>query len=358
MKYYYEKSGILDSEVNITYDELFRKTDAELDEWIEEVRQYVIKEWDKKGIPPLVGQSIEDIIKSFKKLREYDIHGFVGKDDDGKRNVIKNFNKFANGVNQFFPTMLKTRIGDMGDGLNSIYDRIKEDVNKELFYKAIRRGVRRDSMYTFSKSLSLDRKENKKGRLPYWNGESAVEWLKYYQENKLKFKNHRLWIAKSHQEKYLKSYVTITADEIKQAHQAGFITDDMVTNLWCPTLKKKLSVDELTDTVRTKGGNVKTNVFMIRYYHLKTKLFPKAFQIFRLSLNSQPAVNFPPLTARFLYEKLTDHIEQDGVVEYLVLWHQRKEYITLVLILIQITLYLSLVSHDTNMWQISLINTD
>ena len=50
---------------------------------------------------------------------------------------------------------------------------------------------------------------------------------------------------------------------------------------------------------------------MIRYYDLKTRLFPKAFQIFRLSLNSQPAVNFPPLTARLLYEKFTDHIEQD-----------------------------------------------
>ena len=86
--YYYEKSSILDSKINITYDELFRKGDDELDEWIEEVRQYVIKEWDEKGIPPLVGQSIKDIIKSFKKLREYDIYGFVEKDDDGKRNVI------------------------------------------------------------------------------------------------------------------------------------------------------------------------------------------------------------------------------------------------------------------------------
>ena len=124
MKYYYEKSSILDSEINITYDKLFHKNDDELDEWIEEVRQYVMKEWDEKGIPPLVGQSIEDIIKSFKKLREYNIRGFIEKADDGKRNVIKNFNKFANGINQFFPTMLKTRIGDMGNGLNSIYDRI------------------------------------------------------------------------------------------------------------------------------------------------------------------------------------------------------------------------------------------
>ena len=269
MKHYYDKSGIIDSKINITYHELFLKTDEELDEWIEEARQFIIEDWDERGTPPMVGQNIEDIIKSFKKLREYDIHGFIEKADDGKRNVIKNFNKFANGVNQFFPTMLKTRIGDVGDvGLNSIYDRIKEDVNKDLFFRAMRRGVRRDSMYSFSKSISKDRKENKKGGLPYWNGESAVEWLQYYQENKLKFKNHRIWISKSHQEKYLKSYVTISADEIKQAYEEGLITDEMVTNLWCPTLKTKLSVDSVTDNVMTKGGNNKTNVFMIRYYHI------------------------------------------------------------------------------------------
>ena len=111
----------------------------------------------------MVGQSIEDIKKGFRKLREYNIRGFIEKDDDGNENIIKNFNKFANGVNQFFPTMLKTRIGDMGDvGLNSIYDRIKEDVNKDLFYKAMRRGLRRDSMYTFSKSISQTEKKTTK----------------------------------------------------------------------------------------------------------------------------------------------------------------------------------------------------
>ena len=302
----------MDSKINVTYDEVFRKTDDELDEWIEEVRQYIVNDWDVNGTPPMVGQNIEDIKKGFKKLREYNIRGFIEKADDGQRNVIKNFNKFANGVNQFFPTMLKTRIGDVGDvGLNSIYDRFKEDTNKDLFYRAMRRGVRRDSMYSFSKSISQDRKENKRGGLPYWNGESALEWLEYYHNNKLKFRNHRIWISKSHQEKYLKSYVTINADEIKYAYDKGLITDEMVTNLWCPTLKKKMSVDELTDTVSTKSGNTKTNVYMIRYYHIETRLFPMAFQIFRLSLNSQPAVNFPPLTARLLYEKFTDHIKQD-----------------------------------------------
>ena len=263
MEYYYEKSGILDSKVNITYHELFCKSDAELAKWIGEVRQFIVEDWDERGTPPMIGQNIDAIIKSFKKLREYDIHGFIEKADDGQRNVIKNFNKFANGVNQFFPTMLKTRIGgDMSHDLNSIYDRIKEDVNKPLFYKAMHRGLRRDSLYTFSKSISLDRKENDKGGLPYWNDESALDWLKYYHDNKLKFKNHRLWIAKSHQEKYLKQYVTLTADEIKLAYDKGLITDEMVTNLWCPTLKSKLSVDDLDDHVSTKGGKLKRNVFM------------------------------------------------------------------------------------------------
>ena len=310
-KYYYEKSGVIDSKINITYHELFQKTDEELDEWIEEVRQHLIEDWDERGIPPMVGQNIEDIIKSFKKLREYDIHGFIEKADDGQRNVIKNFNKFANGVNQFFPTMLKTRIGDMGEGLNSIYDRIKEDVNKPLFFNAMRRGLRRDSMYTFSKSISKSRDENKKGGLPYWNGETALDWLEYYHDNKLKFKNHRIWIYKSHQEKYLKQYVNLTSDEIKYAYDKGLITDEMLGNVWCSTLKRKVTVDELTDSVSTKSGKTKANVYMIRYYNIEKRLFPSAFQIFRLSLNSQPAVNFPPLTARLLYEKYTDHIEQD-----------------------------------------------
>ena len=61
-KYYYEKSGILDSAVNITYHELFLKDDKELDEWITEVRDYIIEDWDERGTPPMVGQSIEQII--------------------------------------------------------------------------------------------------------------------------------------------------------------------------------------------------------------------------------------------------------------------------------------------------------
>ena len=49
---------------------------------------------------------------------------------------------------------------------------------------------------------------------------------------------------------------------------------------------------------------------MVRDFQLGQKLFPAGIQAFRLGLG-QPAVNFPPLTARYLYEHYTNHIKQD-----------------------------------------------
>ena len=152
--------------------------------------------------------------------------------------------------------------GDVGDvGKNSIYDRIKEDENKDLFTNAMRRGVRRDSMYSFSKSISQNRKENEQGKLPYWDGETALEWLRYYNDNSLKFSKHKIWISKSHQTKYFDTYVTITADEIRQAHAEGLITDDMLTNVWCPTLKQKMKLYMEVDSNQTQ--NLKSITLMM-----------------------------------------------------------------------------------------------
>ena len=52
----------------------------------------------------------------------------------------------------------------------------------------MKRGLRRDSMYTFSKSVSQDRKENEKGGVTLLERKSALDWLEYYHDNKLKFK--------------------------------------------------------------------------------------------------------------------------------------------------------------------------
>ena len=69
------------------------------------------------------------------------------RDDEGNNNVIKNYNKHASGVNQFFPTMLKTRVQN-----GSIYDWFTDEY-KDKFQKVIKRILKRDSMYNWSKCV-------------------------------------------------------------------------------------------------------------------------------------------------------------------------------------------------------------
>ena len=204
-KYYYERSNLLESEININFEELLWMNEEQTEEWIESLRSFILSEWDDNGIPPTIGQNTKDIKKNFMKLREYDVHHkFLVRDDSGNENVIKNYNKHASGINQFFPTMLKTRVNN-----GSIYDWFTDEY-KDKFQKVILRILKRDSMYNWSKCV-LD------------------------------------------------------------------------------------------------GDTYK---FLVRDFQLGQKLFPAGIQAFRLGLG-QPAVNFPPLTARYLYEHYTNHIEQD-----------------------------------------------
>ena len=117
MKYFYERSNLLESEVNINFEELLWMNDTDTSEWIDKMRIFIIDQWDNLGIPPTIGQTEKDIKKNFRKLRDYSVQKFLTSDDSGNQNLIKNYNKFASGVNQFFPTMLKTRVGN-----SSIYD--------------------------------------------------------------------------------------------------------------------------------------------------------------------------------------------------------------------------------------------
>ena len=250
-KYYYERSNLLESDVNITFDELLYMNEKETSEWIESLRSFIITEWDEKGIPPTIGANTKDIIKNFKKLREYDVHHkFLVSDDDGNMNVIKNYNKHASSVNQFFPTMLKTRVQN-----GSIYDWFTNDY-KDKFEKVILRILKRDSMYNWSKCV-LDGEDIPENFFIVQHKHNAVESI----------------------------YKTLSADEVEK------LDDKHKTNL-----PKELDGD--------------TYKFLIRDFQLGQKIFPAGIQAFRLGLG-QPAVNFPPLTARYLYEHYTNHIQQD-----------------------------------------------
>ena len=216
--------------------------------WIDELRTFVLTEWDDKGIPPTIGLDTKDIIKNFRKLREYPLHQgkkqFLINDD-----IIKNYNKQASSVNQFFPTMLKTRVNN-----GSIYDWFTDDY-REKFTKVMLRVIKRDGMYNYSKCIPKD-------------SELPENWF----------------VVQQKRTDDLGNYYSMKADEVKG-------------------LESKYTTN-ITDYDDYKF------VYLVRKFELGQKIFPSAIQGFRLGLG-QPAVNFPPLTARYLYEKYTDHIEQD-----------------------------------------------
>ena len=249
-KYYYERSNLLESDINIYFEELLYMNDKETSEWIKNLRSFIISEWDDKGIPPTIGQNTDKILTNFGKLRDYPVEDFLVSDDDGNEDVIRNYNKQATSINQFFPTMLKTRVGKA-----SIYDWFTDEF-QDRFEKVIRRILKRDSMYNWSKCILKD------DEIP-----------------------EHFFIVQHKKATNTGRYKTLSAEEVYK------LDDKHKTNL-----PKELD------------GEV--NDFFVRTFELKQRIFPAGIQAFRLGLG-QPAVNFPPLTARYLYERYTDHINID-----------------------------------------------
>ena len=249
-KYYYERSNLLESDVNIYFEELLYMNDKQTSEWIKNLRSFIISEWDDKGIPPTIGQNTDKILTNFGKLRDYPVEDFLVSDDDGNEDVIRNYNKQATSINQFFPTMLKTRVGKA-----SIYDWFTDEF-QDRFEKVIRRILKRDSMYNWSKCI--------------WKDDEIPEHFFIVQHKKATNTGR---------------YKTLSAEEVYK------LDDKHKTNL-----PKELD------------GEV--NDFFVRTFELEQRIFPAGIQAFRLGLG-QPAVNFPPLTARYLYERYTDHINID-----------------------------------------------
>jgi hypothetical protein len=287
-------------------------TDDEFTNWAKLLRKEVTKQWDEDGVPPVIGKDKDGIIESFKKLKGNDCD-FLIKDlsgDDTSLGIIQNFNKDASAVNQFFPTMLKTKIsiGKTADGGLSIYDHFSDPNLEEQFVKIMRRAVKKDSMYSWSRSIVTKKDENE-----FWDGESGIEFIQKVYEGKIfvgKWENTDIVIAKV-KEDTIDNYGTIneqyigfgnlylTAEQLQQCVDNGWLTKTQLSN-----------VKKIEDHAVLADGKTKKFYYLIRWYDKTIGIFPKILQVFRLSCG-QPAVNFPALTAKWIYENYTSHIQQD-----------------------------------------------
>lgn len=306
-KYFTEKSLIREWPTNITYGELMTFDSDQLYSWLEDLRTRVITDWDQNGQPPMVGRNEGEIIRSFSRLRQFDAsslyHELSTSNDPDVIGVVSNFTKNAIACSQFFPTILKTKIssGVSSNNALSIYDHFT-DTLKDKFHHIMKRTLYNDAMYSYSKSILSTQIKN-----PYFReGETLRDFFSAYKNGDGRFDGRGLRVSKisckfeEYNREYIK-YLTIKADEIREFLKDGLIEPMMLTYLG--------NVEELVDQyyIKNDSSEPRINVYLIKEYDKNKRIFPSALSTFRLSLG-QTAVNFPPMTAKFLYEHFTKHI--------------------------------------------------
>ena len=309
--HYYQRNKFVDFKSNILFHELLDTSESEFEDWAKTLRKEVTEQWDEFGNPPVIGKNHDKIISSFGKLKSNGCDFLIKDEEDPESlGIIKNFNKDASVVNQFFPTMLKTKIssGKTAEGGLSIYDYFGDPTMEEQFIKIMRRAVRRDSMYVWSRSLV-----NKKDENPFWNGQSGYEFIKDVKDGKVftgKWKNYDIYLTKS-KDSTFDNYGTfnddyvgftniyLSADEVNELVDNDYLNSRQVSN-----------IKKIEESSTSKVGKVTKYSYMVRWYDKTEGLFPNMLRVIRLSCG-QAAVNFPALTAKLLYEKYTSHIKQE-----------------------------------------------
>lgn len=305
-KWFYEKNDeLLNSSVNKAFEEILWMTEAQFCAWVAEMRAEVVRIWDTTGTPPRVGFTEQEIVGQFREMRSYPVHhpvdGFESIDEEtGVKECIRNNSIIGNAANQWFPTMMATKINysdDTSAGL-SIYDHFKDDnlLPKMITYG--RRHFKRDSFYHYSNPVKyFNEGDNLQEYLKKYFLEpkdTAVEWIKAYEAKRSLYESQfDYWLeAKEESSEY-----------------TGY--DDDLRKLKCLRLTRD-DMDELNhiipDKCKTNVDYKNRDIFQIRVFKRGQKLFPLGLKAFRISV-CQYAVNFPPLTAKYLYEKFTEEIK-------------------------------------------------
>jgi hypothetical protein len=182
-QWYYERNTeLLESSVNKTFEEILWMSKDEFRQWVIDLRKTVVDLWDNKNLPPRVGFDKQGIIDQFNQMESFSVRDFECVDElTGEKDVIRNTSVIGNAVNQWFPTMMKTRINyTKKDDGKSIYDYFAKEELLETFITYASRHFKRDSFYHYSHVAKADDKTYY-GQLPV--ASDGVSWIKELKKN-------------------------------------------------------------------------------------------------------------------------------------------------------------------------------
>ena len=101
---------LLDSKVNITFDETHHMNKRQFGDWVKSLRNEIIYAWDKLGLPPKLGMTDDQIVRDFERLVRLDTSTLKKYDQqtNGWDCLIAPPNTGA-GCLAFFPNIQKTK---------------------------------------------------------------------------------------------------------------------------------------------------------------------------------------------------------------------------------------------------------
>ena len=262
-------------------------------DWVIAMRKTFTEIWDIHDCPPRTGKSIEDVIKKWNGLETFPVHTYEHTDDLGtsEGDVIINKSRIGSEVDQFFENMFKTRINytDKDTGY-SIYDLVSDPNRLEQVYKGSLRHFRRDSFYSHAVS---GLKNN--SRVSIVSVPDGQHWIEAFFTQPELFKNKDFFL----EEVKLRDGLSSSYNQVQQSDILQLSGDQIVSYLNSGWLKYRhystFDIENMPDD----------RSYSIRIYTKGSKIFPSGFKAFRIGY-IQPAVNFPPGTAKYLYERYTE----------------------------------------------------
>jgi len=296
---YQRNEYVIDSDINVCFEDLLDMTPDQFKDWVVRMRETIRDAWDSHGCPPRTGKNEDEIIDSFNRLESYPVHEFTHSDElsDIPDDVIINKSRAGVEVDQWFSNMFKTRINySEKDNGYSIYDLVANPDMLDRVIKGSMRHLRRDSFY--SHALSAIRHSKKYSIVDVANGQ---EWMEAYFSNPSIFKNHDFLLEQI---------------SPRDGVNSGYFQLDQSDIL----VLSREQVEEWKDKMQYRHHSTfdienmpDDKIYSIRVYRKGEKVFPDGFKCFRIGY-IQPAVNFPPLTAKYLYERFTEHIDKSSTI--------------------------------------------
>jgi hypothetical protein len=296
-----------DTSINVTYDEILAMSHVQFLAYIRHMRSTVLRLWDERGIAPARGWSKWDVTDEFKQLADFPVHKFWVTDELSGRRVINNTHTVGNAVNAWtLGQMLKTRINyTEKDNGRSIYDFFSRDELFKRYLPYARRHFLRDSFYFFAQSVGHD------DELPHRAGvrhDSPVAYCRGFAEHERPYGTHELLIEPK------------KCDVVYTGYAGHLNTQELLTDTF-----RALTLGEVNDLARSgvlppitlrlirKKELNDQHAFHIRLYEKGQRVFPRLFSSFRVSV-CQYAVNFPPLTAKLIYDTFLKDVPGKALV--------------------------------------------